>query len=77
MAVIKNTCRVRLTQNAPTEGVSARETPPQYWGDITLWEQINALADREPPLVKIEGPSPRLPQWEGLADLKLFRVHSM
>ena len=57
--------------------VSARETPPQYWGDITLWEKSNALADREPPLVKIEGPSPRLPQWEGLADLKLFRVHSM
>ena len=55
--------------------VSARETPPQYWGDITLWEKINALADREPPLVKIEGPNARLPQWEGLADLKLFRVY--
>lgn len=57
--------------------VSARETPPQYWGDITLWEKINALADREPPLVKIEGPNARLPKWKGLADLKLFRVHSM
>lgn len=57
--------------------VSARETPPQYWGDITLWEKINALADREPPLVKIEGPNVRLPQWEGIADLKLFRVHPM
>jgi len=50
------------------------------WGlqsayDITLWEKINALADREPPLVKIEGPNARLPQWEGLADLKLFRVY--
>ena len=55
--------------------VSARETPPQYWGDITLWEKINGLADREPPLVKIEGPNARLPQWEGIADLKLFRVH--
>nr|WP_320015204.1 hypothetical protein [uncultured Desulfobacter sp.] len=55
--------------------VSARETPPQYWGDITLWEKINALADRNPPLVKIEGPNARLPQWEGIADLKLFRVH--
>jgi hypothetical protein len=50
--------------------VAARETPPQYWGDITLWEKINALADREPPLVKIEGPNPRLPQWGDIADLK-------
>ncbi len=57
--------------------VSARETPPQYWGDITLWEKINALADREPPLVRIEGPMARLPQWEGIADLKLFRVFPM
>lgn len=36
--------------------VSARETPPQFWGDITLWEKINASADREPPLIRIEGP---------------------
>ena len=57
--------------------VSARETPPQFWGDITLWEKINALADREPPLVRIEGPRARLPQWEGIADLKLFRVYPM
>jgi hypothetical protein len=55
--------------------VSARETPPQYWGDITLWEKINALADKNPPLVKIEGPNARLPQWEGIADLTLFRVY--
>jgi hypothetical protein len=57
--------------------VSAKETPPQFWGDITLWEKINALADREPPLVRIEGPSARLPQWDGIADLKLFRVYPM
>jgi hypothetical protein len=55
--------------------VSARETPPQFWGDITLWQKINSLADRETPLVWIEGPMPRLPQWEGLADLKLFRLY--
>ena len=55
--------------------VSERETPPQYWGDITLWEKLNALADREAPLVKIKGPDIRLPQWEGIADLKLFRVY--
>jgi hypothetical protein len=57
--------------------VSVRETAPQFWGDTTLWEKINALADREPPLVRIEGPRVRLPQWEGIADFKLFRVYSM
>lgn len=57
--------------------VAGQETPPQYWGDITLWEKINGLADRKPPLLKIEGPKERLPQWEGLADLKLFRVYPM
>ncbi|MDY6987092.1 MAG: hypothetical protein SWQ30_03460 [Thermodesulfobacteriota bacterium] len=55
--------------------VSARETPPQFWGDTTLWAKINALADREPPLVRINGPGARLPQWEGMADLKLFRLY--
>ena len=54
--------------------VSANDTPPQYWGDITLWGKINALADRKPPLVHIDGPAPRLPQWEGSEDLKRFRV---
>jgi len=56
--------------------VAAADTPPQYWGDITLWAKINALAERDPPLVRIEGPLPRLPQWEGVADLKAFRVKS-
>jgi hypothetical protein len=55
--------------------VSARETPPQFWGDITLWQKINSLADRETPLVRIEGPMSRLPQWEGIADLTLFRLY--
>ena len=54
--------------------VAAADTPPQYWGDITLWAKINALADREPPLVRIEGPEERLPQWEGTVDLKDFRI---
>ena len=54
--------------------VSERETPPQFWGDITLWEKINALADRDPSLVRIEGPGPRLPQWEGTQDLTRFRI---
>jgi len=56
------------------DSVSSKEIPPQFWGDITLWAKINALADRNPPLVKIEGPMARLPQWEGIADLRLFRV---
>jgi hypothetical protein len=53
---------------------SAAETPPQFWGDTTLWAKINDLADRQPPLVQIDGPNPRLPEWEGISDLKLFRV---
>lgn len=71
LAAVRDGCR------APAEifrQVAARETPPQYWGDVTLWQKINGLADREPPLVRIEGPRTRLPQWGGIADLKLFRV---
>ena len=56
---------------------SAKETPPQFWGDNMLWGKINGLANREPPLVEIEGPLPRLPQWEGIADLSLFRVRPL
>ena len=52
--------------------VSEKDTPPQFWGDITLWAKINALADRN--LVRIEGPAEKLPQWEGIEDLKSFRV---
>ncbi|MEJ2109975.1 MAG: hypothetical protein P8Z37_08685, partial [Acidobacteriota bacterium] len=55
--------------------VSARETPPQFWGDTTLWAKLNALAGRHPPLVRIEGPTDRLPEWGGIADLKTFRIH--
>ena len=62
------------TPAAIFKAVAAAETPPQYWGDTTLWAKINALADRCPSLVCIEGPLPRLPQWEGIADLGRFRV---
>ena len=68
---------IRDGNESPAElfkAVAAAETPPQYWGDITLWAKINALADRSPPLVRIEGPAKRLPQWEGGADLKKFRI---
>lgn len=54
--------------------VAQKETPPQFWGDITLWEKINALSDRRPPLLKIKGPMPHLPQWEGIAALAQFKI---
>lgn len=53
---------------------AAHDIHPQYWGDTTLWAKVNALADRQPPLVHIAGPLPRLPQWHGIADLREFRV---
>ncbi len=57
--------------------VAAADSPPQYWGDITLWTKINALAERNPPLVRIEGPVERLPQWESTVDLNQFRITSL
>ena len=54
--------------------VAAADTPPQFWGDTTLWAKINSLADRVPPLVRIEGPADRLPQWESCLPLKEFRI---
>ncbi len=43
---------------------SANDTHPQFWGDTTLWEKINGLADCQPPLISIKGPAERLPQWQ-------------
>ena len=54
--------------------VAAADTPPQFWGDTTLWAKINGLADRKPPLVRIEGPAERLPQWESPLSLKAFKI---
>ncbi len=54
--------------------VAAAEAPPQYWGDTTLWAAINRLAERKPPLVRIEGPAGRLPQWESNLLLSDFRI---
>ncbi|NLF87065.1 MAG: hypothetical protein GX571_13280 [Lentisphaerae bacterium] len=48
--------------------VADLDTPPQYWGDTTLWHIVNGLALRRPPLVHIGGPTPRLPQWPGQHD---------
>jgi len=57
--------------------VAAVDTPPQYWGDITLWAKINGLADREPPLVEIDGPADRLPQWESGLALDDFKIKAL
>ncbi len=53
---------------------AAAETPPQFWGDTALWTKINGLADRRLPLVRIEGPRTRLPQWVGEFNLQDFEV---
>jgi hypothetical protein len=57
--------------------VSAADTPPQFWGDTTLWAKINGLAQRVPPLVQIEGPADRLPQWESQVSLNDFRIKAL
>jgi len=65
------------TPNEIFSTVAATDTPPQFWGDITLWAKINALADRTPPLVRIEGPAERLPQWKSPLDLNHFRIKAL
>ena len=57
--------------------VAAADTPPQYWGDITLWAKINGLAERERPLVQIKGPGNRLPQWKSDIPLRDFTVKAL
>lgn len=54
--------------------VAAADTPPQFWGYTTLWAKINGLAAREPPLVRINGPTDRLPQWESTVSLSDFTI---
>jgi len=71
---------IRRGSQTPGEifsAVAAEDTPPQYWGDITLWAKINSLADRNPPLVRIEGPAKRLPQWKTDLDWEQFRITSL
>lgn len=57
--------------------VAAADTPPQFWGDITLWAKVNALAEREPPLVRIEGPMDRLPQWDCEISIDDFTIKAL
>ena len=54
--------------------VDAAETPPRFWGDIMLWAIVNGLAERSPPLLRIEGPADRLPQWQDQTPLDRFTV---
>jgi hypothetical protein len=54
---------------------AAHDTHPQFWGDTTLWARINKLATRTPPLVRLEGPKPLLPQWNDREMLEAFCVY--
>lgn len=68
---------VRAGYTTPSEifkRASEMDTHPQFWGDTTLWVKINALAARQPPLIRVEGPASRLPQWESPFDLNEFRI---
>lgn len=71
---------IRSGCKAPAEifaAVAAHDTPPQYWGDITLWAKINGLATRRPALVRIEGPAPLLPQWNCQGTIDSFLVYPL
>lgn len=68
---------VRNGRKTPGEiftSVAQADESPQYWGDITLWQTINGLAEREPPLVQIKGPAKRLPQWESPMKSNCFEI---
>jgi hypothetical protein len=74
LAAIRSGCE---TPDKIFASAAAADTPPQFWGDTTLWTKINGLADRVPPLVKIEGPAARLPQWESQVSLKEFKIKAL
>ena len=68
---------IRAGHTKPAEifaAVAAADTPPQFWRDLTLWAKINALAERMPPLVTIDGPASKLPQWQSAHALKDFTI---
>ena len=69
---------VRSGLNTPDEifiYAKTHDLHPIFWGDITLWAKINNLATRKPPLVRLEGPVPLLPQWNNIEMIKAFRIH--
>jgi hypothetical protein len=57
--------------------VADHDTHPVYWGDATLWAKINKLAKNSPPLLRIEGPKPLLPQWNESDSLHAFRIYPL
>jgi hypothetical protein len=57
--------------------VSEADAAPQYWGDNTLWAVLNRLAERQPPLLRISGPTPHLPQWESPYSLTQFFIEAL
>ncbi len=71
---IRSGCEVPSTI---MKAVAEADTPPQYWGDSTLWAKINELAERKPPLVEIKGPGKHLPQSMALGDVDEYRVGPM
>ena len=74
LAAVREGCQ---TPGKIFASVAAADTPPQFWGDTTLWCKINGLADRVPPLVRVEGPTDRLPQWESEVSLKDFKIKTV
>lgn len=63
------------TPSAIYRWVADADTPPQYWGDATLWAVLNRLAERRPARLAIAGPVPRLPQFAGVGpSLDSFRI---
>lgn len=49
-----------------------KESRPQYWGDISLWQKINRLADLD--LIRISGPTSKLPQWPIDIDWNAYKI---
>jgi len=74
LAAIRDGCE---TPGEILSAVARADTIPRFWGDITLWAKINALADRVPPLVRIEGPAERLPLWGSAVELQDFKIKSL
>lgn len=68
---IRNGCK---TPGEIFSSVAKDEMSPQFWGDTILWQKINTLAEKNPPLVLIEGPAKRLPQWESPLKLNRFEI---
>ena len=48
-----------------------------FLGRYDPWAKINGLADCVPPLVRIDGPTGRLPQWESEMSIKDFRIKAL